>query len=235
MNKLANIVLLIEQNSHLRRFLRTGFELEGYKVLESENAARALKIARFRTPDLIILDSVLSDLPGAEVLERIRSWSNVPIIMVCGVSSEEQKVLFVEAGADDYITKPFSMAELLARSEAALRRYIRTATEDPVVFSGSLSVDLVTKRVEVNGKPIRLTRQEYRLLHILAAHAGYVVTHDQLLKEVWPVGGGDIQYLRILIRKLRQKVEADRNNPRLIVTESGVGYRMEMLVEATAR
>src|SRR5262249_2315241 len=160
---------------------------------------------------------------------------NVPIIMICSVSSEEQKVRFIEAGADDYIIKPFGMGELLARSEAALRRYIKTATENPVVFTGSLSVDLVTKRVEVNGKPIKLTRQEYRLLHILAAHAGHVVSHDQLLKEVWPVSGGDIQYLRILIRKLRRKVEADHNNPRLIVTESGIGYRMETLAEAAAR
>jgi len=139
------------------------------------------------------------------------------------------------AGADDYVVKPFGMAELLARGEAALRRYFKTATENPVVVAGPLSVDLVTRTVSLNQIPVRLTRKEYRLLHILAMHVGLVVTHDQLLKEIWTGNQRDnIQYLRILVRKLRQKIETDPNHPRLLITESGVGYRLQSRLEAAA-
>src|SRR6516162_11076200 len=228
MNKPANVVLLIDDEPKIRRFLRAGFELNGFAVLETENATDALKLATFSPPDLVILDLALPDLHGSEVLERLRSWSNVPIIILSVVSSEDEKVRLLQAGADDYVVKPFGMAELLARSEAALRRYFKSATENPVVVAGSLSVDLVTRTVSLNNQPIRLTRKEYRLLHILAAHVGLVVTHDQLLKEIWTGNQRDnIQYLRILVRKLRQKIETDPNDPRLLVTESGVGYRLQ--------
>jgi two-component system, OmpR family, KDP operon response regulator KdpE len=234
MSKPSNIVLLIDDEPKIRRFLRAGFELNGYSVLEAENAADALKIATFSPPDIIILDLALPDLHGTEVLERIRSWSNVPVIILSVVSREEEKVRLLQAGADDYVVKPFGMAELLARSEAALRRYFKTATENPVVVAGSLSVDLVTRTVSLDKKPIRLTRKEYRLLHILAMHVGLVVTHDQLLKEIWTGNQRDnIQYLRILVRKLRQKIETAPNNPRLLVTESGVGYRLQNRLEAS--
>jgi two-component system, OmpR family, KDP operon response regulator KdpE len=234
MNKPANVVLLIEDEPKIRRFLRAGFELNSYYVLEAENAAEALKTATFSTPDLIILDLALPDLHGSEVLERLRSWSNVPIIILSVVSSEEEKVRLLQAGADDYVVKPFGMAELLARSEAALRRYFKSATENPVVVAGPLSVDLVNRTVTLNNNPIRLTRKEYRLLHILAMHVGLVVTHDQLLREIWSGNQRDnIQYLRILVRKLRQKIEADPNHPRLLVTESGVGYRLQNRLEPT--
>lgn len=234
MNKPANIVLLIDDEPKIRRFLRAGFELNGYSVLEAENAAVALKIATFSPPDIIILDLALPDLHGSEVLERIRSWSNVPVIILSVVAKEEEKVRLLQAGADDYVVKPFGMAELLARSEAALRRYFKTATESPVVIAGPLSVDLVTRTVALHEKPIRLTRKEYRLLHILAMHVGLVVTHDQLLKEIWTGNQRDnIQYLRILVRKLRQKIETDPNNPHLLVTESGVGYRLQNRLEAS--
>jgi two-component system, OmpR family, KDP operon response regulator KdpE len=234
MSKPSNIVLLIDDEPKIRRFLRAGFELNGYSVLEAENAADALKIATFSPPDIIILDLALPDLHGTEVLERIRSWSNVPVIILSVVAREEEKVRLLQAGADDYVVKPFGMAELLARSEAALRRYFKTATENPVVVAGSLSVDLVTRTVSLDKKPIRLTRKEYRLLHILAMHVGLVVTHDQLLKEIWSGNQRDnIQYLRILVRKLRQKIETDPNHPRLLVTESGVGYRLQNRLEAT--
>jgi two-component system KDP operon response regulator KdpE len=234
MSKPSNIVLLIDDEPKIRRFLRAGFELNGYSVLEAENAADALKIATFSPPDIIILDLALPDLHGTEVLERIRSWSNVPVIILSVVAREEEKVRLLQAGADDYVVKPFGMAELLARSEAALRRYFKTATENPVVVAGSLSVDLVTRTVSLDKKPIRLTRKEYRLLHILAMHVGLVVTHDQLLKEIWTGNQRDnIQYLRILVRKLRQKIETAPNNPRLLVTESGVGYRLQNRLEAS--
>jgi two-component system, OmpR family, KDP operon response regulator KdpE len=236
MSKPANVVLLIEDEAKIRRFLRAGFELQGFSVIEAENAADGLRVATFSTPDLIILDLALPDLHGSEVLERIRSWSNVPIIILSVVSSEDEKVRLLQAGADDYVVKPFGMAELLARSEAALRRYFKSETESPVVVAGPLSVDLVARTVSLNQRPIRLTRKEYRLLHILATHVGLVVTHDQLLKDIWSGNQRDnIQYLRILVRKLRQKIETDPNRPRLLVTESGVGYRLQSRLEdATA-
>ena len=232
MNKPSNLVLLIEDEPKIRRFLRAGFEIHGFSVLEAESAADGLKAATFSAPDLIILDLALPDLHGTEVLERLRSWSNVPVIILSVVSSEEEKVRLLQAGADDYVVKPFGMAELLARSEAALRRYFKTATESPVVTAGPLSVDLVSRTVTLNKNQISLTRKEYRLLHILATHIGLVVTHDHLLKEIWSGNQRDnIQYLRILVRKLRQKIETDPNDPRLLVTESGVGYRLQARLE----
>src|SRR6267142_4982739 len=232
MNKPSNLVLLIEDEPKIRRFLRAGFEINGFSVLEAESAADGLKAATFSAPNLIILDLALPDLHGTEVLERLRSWSNVPVIVLSVVSSEEEKVRLLQAGADDYVVKPFGMAELLARSEAALRRYFKTATESPIVSAGPLSVDLVSRTVSLNKNQISLTRKEYRLLHILATHIGLVVTHDQLLKEVWNGNQREnIQYLRILVRKLRQKIETDPNHPRLLVTESGVGYRLQARLE----
>ena len=232
MSKPANVVLLIEDESKIRRFLRAGFELHGFSVLEAENAADGLKAATFNTPDLVILDLALPDLHGTEVLERLRSWSNVPVIILSVVSNEDEKVRLLQAGADDYVVKPFGMAELLARSDAALRRYFKTATESPIVMAGPLSVDLVGRTVSLNKNQIKLTKKEYRLLHILATHVGLVVTHDHLLREIWSGNQRDnIQYLRILVRKLRQKIEIDPNSPRLLVTESGVGYRLQARLE----
>jgi two-component system, OmpR family, KDP operon response regulator KdpE len=233
MNKPCNVVLLIEDEPKIRRFLRAGFEIHGFSVLEAENAADGLKAATFSAPDLIILDLALPDLHGAEVLERLRSWSNIPVIVLSVVSNEEEKVRLLQTGADDYVVKPFGMAELLARSEAALRRYFKSATESPVVVAGPLSVDLVGRTVSLNQNQIRLTRKEHRLLHVLATHVGLVVTHDQLLKEIWSGNQREnIQYLRILVRKLRQKIETDPNAPRLLVTESGVGYRLQARLES---
>src|SRR6202022_354434 len=232
MNKPRNLVLLIEDEPKIRRFLRAGFEIHGFSVLEAENAADGLKAATFNALDLVILDLALPDLHGTEVLERLRSWSNVPVIVLSVMSDENEKVRLLQAGADDYVVKPFGMAELLARSEAALRRYFKSATENPVVVAGPLSVDLVGRTVSLNKSQIKLTRKEYRLLHILATHVGLVVTHDQLLREIWSGNQRDnIQYLRILVRKLRQKIETDPNDPRLLVTESGVGYRLQALLE----
>ena len=232
MSKSANVVLVIDDEPKIRRFLRAGFELNGFSVQEAENAADGLKAATFNAPDLIVLDLDLPDLHGGEILERIRSWSNVPIIILSVEASEEQKVRLLKLGADDYVVKPFGIAELLARSESALRRYFKSTTESSVVLAGPLSVDLVTRSVLLNDQQIRLTRKEYRLVHILATHVGLVVTHDQLLKEIWSGNQRDnIQYLRILVRKLRQKIETDPNHPRLLMTESGVGYRLQARLE----
>ena len=227
MSKPANVVLVIDDEPKIRRFLRAGFELQGFSVREADDAAEGLKSATFDAPDLIVLDLDLPDLHGGEILERLRSWSNVPIIILSVESSEEQKVRLLKMGADDYVVKPFGIAELLARSEAALRRYFKSNTESSVVVVGPLSVDLVTRSVALNGAPVRLTRKEYRLLHILATHVGLVVTHDQLLKDIWSGNQREnIQYLRILVRKVRQKIETDPNDPCLLITESGVGYRL---------
>jgi two-component system, OmpR family, KDP operon response regulator KdpE len=225
-------VLLVDDEPKIRRLLRAGFELEGYVVLEAANAADALRISMFNSPDLIVLDLKLPDLSGAEALERIRSWSNVPVIVLSVVAGEHEKVKLLQAGADDYVVKPFRMPELLARSEALLRRYFGTEAENAIVIAGPLSVNLVTRGVLLGEKPVGLTRKEYRLLHILAMHVGLVVTHDQLLKAIWTGPQREqIQYLRILVRRLRQKIEIDPDRPRLLITESGVGYRLQSRLE----
>jgi two-component system KDP operon response regulator KdpE len=234
MSKPGNVVLVIDDEPKIRRFLRAGFELQGFSVYEAADAAEGLKAATFNAPDLIVLDLDLPDLHGGEILERIRSWSNVPIIILSVESSEEQKVRLLKMGADDYVVKPFGMAELLARSEAALRRYFKSRTESSVVVVGPFSVDLVTRSVSLDGRLIRLTRKEYRLIHILATHVGLVVTHDQLLKDIWSGNQREnIQYLRILVRKVRQKIETDPNDPHLLITESGVGYRLKSRLEGS--
>lgn len=220
-------VLVIDDEAQIRRFLRAGFELHGFSVLEAENAAAGLKAATMTPVDLIILDLNLPDLEGSEVLERIRSWSNVPVIVLSIHSDEHEKVRLLKLGADDYVVKPFGISELLARGDAALRRHLRSTNREPVVRAGPLSVDLVSRVVMLNGKRVQLTRKEYTLLHGLAAHVGLVVTHQQLIREIWGGHAGNIQYLRILVRKLRQKVEIDPTHPRLIVSESGVGYRLD--------
>src|SRR5258708_4112258 len=162
MNKSANVVLLIDDEPKIRRFLRAGFELHGFSVVEAENAADGLKAATFNAPDLIILDLALPDLHGTEVLERLRSWSNVPIIILSVVSREDEKVRLLQAGADDYVVKPFGMAELLARSDAALRRYFKTATENPIVTARPLSIDLVGRTVPLNKSQNKLNPKKNR-------------------------------------------------------------------------
>ena len=220
-------VLVIDDEAQIRRFLRAGYELHGFTVIEAENAAAGLKAATMGVVDLIILDLNLPDLEGSEVLERIRSWSNIPVIVLSIHSDEHEKVRLLRMGADDYVVKPFGIAELLARSDAALRRHLRSTNREPVVRAGPLSIDLVSRVVTLKDKRIQLTRKEYALLHGLATHIGLVVTHQQLIRDIWGAQAGNIQYLRILVRKLRQKVEADPTQPRLIVSESGVGYRLE--------
>jgi len=233
MSKPTNLVLLIDDEPKIRRFLRAGFELHGgFTVQEAEDAAEGLQAATFNAPDLIILDLALPDRRGNEVLDLIRSWSNVPIIVLSVEANEEEKVRLLEAGADDYVVKPFGIAELIARSHAALRRYFKSANENPVVVAGPLSIDLVNRTVLLNNVQIKLTRKQYRLLHVLATHLGLVVTHDQLLDDIWSASvRKNIQYLRILVRDLRQIIEPDPNHPRLLITESGVGYRLQARLE----
>lgn len=227
-------VLFIDDEASIRRFLRAGFELHGYTVLEAENGLAGLRAATFDKPDLIILDLNLPDVEGSEVLERLRSWSNVPIIILSIHSDEQEKVRLLKLGADDYVVKPFGIAELLARGEATLRRYVRSTDREPVVRTGPLSIDLVLRLVTLHGKRVPLTRKEYALLHALGSHAGLVVTHHQLIKQIWGDHAGNVQYLRILVRKLRQKLEVDPTMPLLIVSESGVGYRLDQIGKEVA-
>lgn len=221
------VVLIIDDEAQIRRFLRAGFELEGFHVVEAENAEAGLRQATLRSPELIVVDLGLPDQDGSAVVERVRSWSAVPIIVLSVRASEDEKVRLLELGADDYVVKPFGMAELLARARAALRRQARGAQGEPVVQLGPLTVDLAARAVLVDGARVQLSPKEYRLLQLLAQHAGNVVTHQHLLQEVWGARHvHDAHYLRIFVRKLRQKIEKDPTQPRILVTELGVGYRL---------
>jgi two-component system KDP operon response regulator KdpE len=227
MNEHAPIVLVVDDEVQIRRFLRTGFELNGFVVHEASTGTEAIRAATLRPVDLVIIDLGLPDMDGADVIERIRSWSAVPIIVLSVRSTEPQKVRLLELGADDYVVKPFGMAELLARVRVVLRRQMRTVSGEPTIKIGPLTVDLAARAVLLNDRRLALTPKEYRLLQVLAQHAGNVVTHQHLLKEVWgSIHVHDTHYLRIFVRKLRQKIEPHPDSPRILVTELGVGYRL---------
>jgi two-component system KDP operon response regulator KdpE len=223
--KLAKI-LIIDDEPQIRRFLRTGLPPHGYACLEAGTAAEALALLAKEHPDAVILDLGLPDQDGFAVIEKIRAAALTPIVVLSARSDVEGKVRALELGADDFVTKPFDMAELLARLKAALRHGLQAAGEAPVFQTGGLSVDLVHRRVKRGETEIHLSPKEYNLLRFLVAHAGKVVTHRQLLLEVWgPAHVEDVQYLRVLMRQLRQKLEPD-GAPNLLVTEPGVGYRL---------
>jgi two-component system KDP operon response regulator KdpE len=230
MNEHAPIVLVVDDEVQIRRFLRTGFELNGFVVHEASTGTEAIRAATLRPVDLVIIDLGLPDMDGADVIERIRSWSAVPIIVLSVRSTEPQKVRLLELGADDYVVKPFGMAELLARVRVVLRRQMRTVSGEPTIKIGPLTVDLAARAVLLNDRRLALTPKEYRLLQVLAQHAGNVVTHQHLLKEVWgSVHVHDTHYLRIFVRKLRQKIEPNPDMPRILMTELGVGYRLAQM------
>jgi two-component system KDP operon response regulator KdpE len=221
------VVLVVDDEVQTRRFLRAGLELDGFTVQDAETGSDALRWATLKPPDLVILDLGLPDMDGSEVLDRLRAWSSVPLIVLSVRSNEAEKVRLLESGADDYVVKPFGMAELLARAHAAMRRQLRASLGEPVVRVGTLAIDLPARIVTVNGTRVPLTPKEYRLLQLLAQHAGNVVTHQFLLKEVWGSPHlHDTHYLRIFVRKLRQKIEDDPTQPRILLTELGVGYRL---------
>lgn len=227
MPRSSPVALVIDDEQQIRRFLRAGFEIGGFSVMEAETGGEGLKVATLRSPDLILLDLGLPDMDGGDLLERLRAWSDIPVIVLSVRADEHEKVRLLELGADDYVVKPFGMAELLARAHAAMRRFVRSSVGTPVVRAGPLAIDLVNRHVSLDGKRVSLTRKEYRLLQVLGQHAGNVVTHQQLLKEIW--GAGHVhftQYLRILVRKLRHKIETNPASPTIVVTELGVGYRL---------
>lgn len=235
MNEAPN-VLVVDDEIQIRRFLRAGFELEGFGIHEAKDAAEALRAATLQSIDLVILDLALPDLDGAEVLERLRAWSSVPVIVLSVRSSEAEKVRLLELGADDYVVKPFGMAELLARAKATLRRHTRGTSGESVVTIDRLRIDFAARAAFIDNERLLLTPKEHRLLQMLAKHAGNVVTHHQLLQDVWgPTHVGDIQYLRIFVRKLRRKIETDPNRPQILLTELGVGYRLALPGESMAK
>jgi len=222
-------VLVVDDEPPIRRFLRTSLAAQGYDVIEAENGQQALDLMRRNAAALIVLDLGLPGIDGFEVVRRLReSGSSVPIVVLSARTDEAGKVRALDLGADDYVSKPFGTDELLARVRTALRHRLQQEGEKPVFKTGELTVDLVRRIVTVRDQEVKLTPREYDLLRLFVAHAGKVLTHKFILREVWGAEA-DIQYLRIYIRTLRQKLEANPGQPELIQTEQGVGYRLRLV------
>jgi two-component system, OmpR family, KDP operon response regulator KdpE len=230
MTEAKPLVLLVEDEAQMRTFVRLALNSHGYRVLEVETGRDALQQAAAHTPDLVLLDLGLPDMDGLDVTRRLREWSATPVIVISARGQEKQKVEALDAGADDYITKPFGSAELMARIRVALRHASRS-TQDPmssVVTIGALKVDMAKRLVFVGEGEVHLTPIEYKLLVALTKHAGMVLTHKQLLDQVWGPGHAhQMQYLRVYMAQLRQKLEENPAHPRYLVTEPGVGYRLK--------
>jgi two-component system KDP operon response regulator KdpE len=223
-------VLLIEDEPQMRRFLRITLQSQGYRLFEASSGQEGLREAAARNPDVILLDLGLPDIDGLQVTERLREWTQTPIIVISAREQEQDKVRALDAGADDYLTKPFSAGELFARIRVALRHALRlrSGQNEPVFTCAGLRVDLAARRVFIQDNEIHLTPIEYKLLTVLIRHAGKVVTHRQLLMEVWGPGQvSEVQYLRVYMTQLRHKIEADPARPQLLINEPGVGYRLQ--------
>jgi two-component system KDP operon response regulator KdpE len=223
----APTVLIVEDEPQIRRFVRLALEAEGSSVVEAATGERGLVEAGTRRPDLVVLDLGLPDLDGVALIRDLRNWSSVPILVLSARIDECDKVKALDAGADDYLTKPFGVAELMARVRALLRRARPDGSQGPLVSFGEVGVDLARRLVTRSGEPVRLTPIEYRLIALLTANAGRVLTHRQILREVWgPTHAEDTHYLRVYMTGLRRKLESDPTLPRHIRTEPGVGYRL---------
>jgi two-component system KDP operon response regulator KdpE len=223
------LLLIVEDDSQMRKFLRASLSSHGYRLVEAVSGAEALSQAASYNPDMILLDLGLPDLDGLEVTKRLREWATAPIIVLSARGQEDDKIAALDAGADDYLTKPFGTGELLARIRVALRHAARTGQErsEPLIRVGELSIDLDKRSVFAGEKAVHLTPIEYKLLAVLMRNAGKVLTHRQLLKEVWGPGyANNTQYLRVYMVQLRHKLETDPARPRYLVTEAGVGYRL---------
>jgi len=219
-------VLVIDDEPPIRKLLRLGLSAHGYQIMEASSGKMALQLLSEQTPDLIVLDLGLPDMQGHELLRTMRARNDsVPIVVLSSRDDEAGKVQALDSGADDYVTKPFGMDELLARMRAALRHQLQTHGERPIFRLGDLSVDLVRRIVKVGDKEIKLSPKEYELLRMLVQHAGKVLTHKFLLSQLWS-DLTDAQYLRVYVRQLRQKIEADPERPHYILTETGIGYRL---------
>ena len=219
-------VLIIDDEMQIRRFLRLGLEPHGYRVHEAVSGHEGLQQALLVRPDLVVLDLSLPDMEGLDVLKKLREWSPVPVIVLSVRNSEQDKIELLDTGANDYLTKPFSMGELLARMRAALRHSLPD-TADGIFATGNLLIDFLHRKVTVKDVEIKFTPTEYSLLCLLARHAGKVVTHTQIIRELnGPNVQSDAGFLRVYILQIRRKIEEDPSNPKCIITEPGVGYRM---------
>jgi two-component system KDP operon response regulator KdpE len=229
--ELAVTILVIEDEPQIRRFLRATLTSHGYKLVEAGNGQEGLALATTWLPDLVILDLGLPDMDGVNVARRLREWSAAPILVLSVRDREHDKIAALDAGADDYLTKPFGVGELLARIRVALRHSAQISQEpgDPIFKVGDLQVDLSRRQVTLKGVEVHLTPIEYKLLTVLIRHAEKVVTHQQLLKEVWgPACTNETHYLRVYMGQLRRKLEGDPARPRYLITEPGVGYRLKV-------
>jgi two-component system KDP operon response regulator KdpE len=225
----VNRALIVDDEPAIRRFLRTTLEAQGYQVEEAETGKAALDVMKRTPASVVVLDLGLPDMDGLEVLAALRAGgSAVPVIVLSSRTDEAGKVKALDLGADDYVTKPLGVDELLARLRAALRHRLQKKGETPIFKSGDLTVDVIRRLVTVRGQEVKLTPREYDLLRLLVSHAGKVLTHKMIMREVWG-GETDVQYLRIYIRTLRQKIESDPQQPQLIQTEQGVGYRLRLV------
>ncbi|MFD9357867.1 response regulator [Streptomyces sp. NPDC060031] len=225
-------VLVVEDDPQLVRALKINLQARKFEVEEASDGGSALRLAASHKPDVIVLDLGLPDMDGIEVIKGVRVWSKVPILVLSARHTSEDKIRALDAGADDYVTKPFSMDELLARLRAAARRHeapaASPADEVSVVTTEEFTVDLVAKKVQRGGRSVRLTPTEWHLLEILITHPGRLITQSQLLLEVWgPAYGENTNYLRVYMAQLRRKLEADPSHPRYLITEPGMGYRFE--------
>lgn len=227
MNAAAATVLVIDDETQIRKFLRISLNAQGYKVVEAATGAEGLAQAALAQPDLVVLDLGLPDLDGKQVLAQLREWSQVPVLVLSVRAGEGEKVLALDGGANDYMTKPFGIQEFLARVRVMLRQDSDATSQESVVSSGPLLVDFAYRRVTLDGMEVALTRKEFAVLSLLARHLGRVVTQQQLLKDIWgPSHAEDSHYLRVVVGHLRQKLGDDPLNPRFIVTEAGIGYRL---------
>jgi two-component system KDP operon response regulator KdpE len=221
------LVAVIEDDPAIRHLLKTYFEGTSYRVVEAESAREGLALVAERRPDVILLDLGLPDGDGVHVITNVRQWSSVPIIVISGRGQEEQKIACLEAGADDYVTKPFGVGELMARVKVALRHAAKQGVDEPVFEAADLKMDFAARRVWVREEEVHLTPLEYKILSTLVQHAGKVVTHRQLLTEVWGAEySEEAQYLRVYMGYLRKKLEASPDKPQLLLTEPRVGYRL---------
>jgi two-component system, OmpR family, KDP operon response regulator KdpE len=231
-NEASQTILLVEDEDQIRKFLRISLEAHGYTVVEERLAGAALETLSSLDPDLVILDLGLPDMDGQKFIERAREWSQVPIIVLSVRSREFDKVAALDAGANDYVTKPFGISELMARVRAVLRATVGHEREQSTFQAGNLSVDLASREVRVSGRSVHLSRKEYSLLALFLSHPSQVLTHQQILREVWsPRQENQTHYLRVLVGQLRQKLGDDPANPMYIATEQGVGYRFQVPVE----
>ncbi len=222
-------LVVIDDEPQIRRLLRLALESHGYQAVDAESGQEGVLAVAQSRPEAVVLDLLLPDMSGVEVIRRIREWSDLPILVLSALGQEKEKVSALDAGADDYLTKPFGIEELLARIRVMLRRALRPA-ESPNFSSGRLEIDLSARRVWAQGEELHLTATEYALLRLFVRHAGKVLTHRQILQEVWgPKAVEQVHYLRVYIGRLRDKIEADPARPLLLLTESGVGYRLALL------